>query len=85
MSGHAVADHMLLRLINKSLMRLSFAGLGFLLYSSQYALADFVGFPGAEYDGGVITVLGYQTQNFENGPTNGPRSLQKSADLILWV
>ena len=72
MSGHAVADHMLLRLINKSLMRLSFAGLGFLLYSSQYALADFVGFPGAEYDGGVITVLGYQTQNFENGPTNGP-------------
>ena len=39
---------------------------------STPAFPDVVGFPGAEYDGGVITILGYQTQDFKNGPTDGP-------------
>lgn len=71
MSGHPITCNILLRAFNKKLIRLSFAGFGLLSYSSNYALADVVGFPGAEYDDGVIAVDA-TTEDFANGPTNGP-------------
>jgi hypothetical protein len=71
MSEHPIAYSRLLRSVNRRWTTLSVACLG-LLFCSSYALADFVGFPGAEYDSGSITVLGDTTQNFDNGPTDGP-------------